>query len=154
LAQFGPEAPVDINGTFQNGQAYQALRSGNSPFGAPDGSGKFDFTSFNYNYVGAANNNGGKYDMFSIALHEITHGMGFINFTNQNGMALNGTGAGNPDLYSVFDRYLQRGNGVGGQQFNTNIASSGFASFIGNTSTFTNQNDPSTGLFFGGQYAR
>jgi len=154
LAQFGPEGIANVNGTFQNGQAYQSLRTGTSAFGPPDGSGKFDFTSFNYNYVGANNNNGSKFDMFSIALHEITHGMGFINFTNQNGLGLNGTGAGNPDIYSVYDRYLQRGNGAGGQLFNTDITSGGFGSFTGLTSTFVNGNDPLTGLFFGGQYAR
>lgn len=153
LAFFGPNGYAGVSGSFQNGQAYQNLRSGTTAFGGDDGQGTFDFT-YNYNYVGANNNNGSKYDMFSIALHEFTHGMGFLNNTDQNGRGLFQNSPGTPDLYSGYDKFLQRGNGVGGQLFNTDITNANYGSFIGNTTTFTNGNDPSTGLFFGGKYAR
>jgi autotransporter-associated beta strand protein len=160
LASFGPNGFAGISGSFQNGQAYQNLRTGNAPFGGDDGDGQFDFTSYGWNYVGANNNTGSRYDMFSVALHEMSHGMGFLTGTRTNmsnqflGQGLMLSTPGTPDIYSGLDSFVQRGNGTGVQQFNTNVASSGYGSFTGNLSTFTNGNDPTTGLFFGGQYAR
>jgi autotransporter-associated beta strand protein len=153
LASFGPNGFAGINGSFQNGQAYQRLRSGNKAFNGVDADGTFDFT-YGWNYIGANNNNGSKYDMFTVALHEFSHGMGFLNGTNQNGQGLMLNPAGNPDVYTGYDKFLQRGNGVGGFQFNTDVTNAGYGSFIGNASTFTNGNNTTTGLFFGGQYAR
>jgi autotransporter-associated beta strand protein len=158
LASFGPDGFVGFAGSFQNGQAYQTLRTNNAVFAGPDASGTFDFT-YQYNYFGANTTSGSRYDMFTVALHEFTHGMGFINATNQLGEGLNGQNqggnqAGTTDIYSTYDMFLQRGNGVGGQQFNTNLASSGYGSFVGDATTFTNNNNTTTGLFFGGQYAR
>jgi autotransporter-associated beta strand protein len=153
IASFGPNGYAGIAGSFQNGQAYQRLRSGNKAFDGVDADGTFDFT-YTFNYIGANNNNSSKRDMFSVALHEFTHGMGFLNAVNQNGQGLFFQPAGNPDVYGGYDKFLQRGNGVNGFQFNTDITSSGYGSFTGQTSTFTNGNNATTGLFFGGQYAR
>jgi autotransporter-associated beta strand protein len=157
LAQFGPNNFVGINGTFQNGGVYQAARTNLRPFAAPDGSGQFNF-GFGYNYAGQNNPvNSNNFDMTSVAMHELTHGHGFLNNVDQTGQGLFATGAGNPDVYSSYDRYLQRGNGAGATSlFNTNISNSNYGSFANTalTDTFTNQNNTTTGLFFGGKYAQ
>jgi autotransporter-associated beta strand protein len=157
LGQFGPNAFVGINGSFQNGQGYQAARTNAQPFGAPDITGQFDF-GYSYNYSGQNNApSNSSFDMTSIAAHELTHGHGFLNLVKQSGQGLFNQTAGNPDVYGVFDKYLQRGNGGGATPLlNTNIANSNYGSFANTslTSTFTNQNDPSIGLFFGGPYAK
>jgi autotransporter-associated beta strand protein len=153
LASYGPNGFASYAGNFQNGQAYQNLRSKKTPFGGSDGDGSFDFT-YSYNYIGANSNSGSRYDMFTVALHEFSHGMGFLNATDQFGQGLLGNPVGTPNVYTGYDKFLQRGNGAAGFQFNRNIASTGYGSFIGNTSTFTNGNDPATGLFFGGEYAK
>ena len=51
--------------------------------------------------------------MVTVAIHEIGHGLGFLSFTQQDGSGrgLLGNTLGTPDIYSVYDRYLQRGNG-------------------------------------------
>ena len=61
---------------------------------------------------------------------------------------------GSQNSYSELDRFLQRGNGTGGQLFATDITQSNYATFTGQTSTLTNLNNPTTGLFFGGKYTR
>ena len=160
LAQFGPNGFAGIDGNFQNGMAYQALRTNVHPFTdnpptiVGDAQGNFDFTSYQYNYTGGLTNNGTKFDMFSVALHEFSHGMGFISGTSPNGSGLNGNAPGTPDIYTGYDKFLQRGNGAGGSLFNTTITDANYGSFTGNASTFTNGNDAATGLFFGGKYAR
>ena len=91
--------------------------------------------------------------MVTVALHELTHGLGFTSFTFEDGSGLGFEAPGSPSIYAGYDRYLQRGNGTGGGLFNTNIGNSGFGSFTGQVNTLTNQS-ASTGLFFGGQYTR
>jgi autotransporter-associated beta strand protein len=153
LASFGPNGFVNAPGSFQNGMAYRRLRTGTSQFpNSVDGDGQFDFASYSYSYIGG--NNNGTYDMFSVALHEFTHGMGFITGGDQNGRGLLYSAPGNPDIYLGHDKFVQRGNGIGSNQYNTNISSSTYGSFIGDPSTFINGNDPNAGAFYGGKYAR
>ena len=153
-AQFGPDQILTSSpGSFQNGGLYQAARTNQHVFaGSPDGGGQFNF-GYGWNYDGqpaSALN----FDMVSVAIHEITHGLGFLSFTNVNGNGLAGTSSGTPDVYSGFDRYLQTGNGPGGALINTNIANSGFGTFTGAANTLTSGNDATNGLFFGGAYTR
>jgi len=150
LASFGPDKYVVNAGTFQNGGVYQAARTNQTPFTGSDGSGTFYF-GYPWNYFGQTAN-GSSYDMTTVAIHEMTHGLGFLSLTNPNGSGLDGGLPGSPGLYAVYDKYLLRGNSPGTPLFNTNISSSGYGSFIGQSSTFTNGNSTSTGLFFGGQY--
>lgn len=161
LAAYGPQQFIGINGSFQNGGFYQAARTNDRLFGGDDGldgSGLFDF-GFAWNYAGQSNSiNTNAYDMVTVAIHELGHGLGFLSLADQNGLGLSSTNntVGNPDLYSGYDRFLQRGNGALSSSglFNTNINSTGYGSFTGNSNTFTNGNNTSTGLFFGGKYAR
>lgn len=156
LASFGPENFVGINGSFQNGGVYQAARTNQRPFAAPDGSGTFNF-GYGWNYVGQAPN-GSNFDMVTVAIHEIGHGLGFLSATSSTGQGLSGSTLGTPDVYSGFDRYLQKGNGTGGGLLNTTISSSNFGSFTGDVNTLVAGNEPPSvvadRLFFGGQYTR
>jgi hypothetical protein len=139
LAQFGPTAFVVIPGSFSNGSVYQAARTNQSPFGAPEGSGQFNF-GYGWNYAGQSANSS-FYDMTTVAIHEIGHGLGFLSLTDSAGRGLGRQTVGSPDTYSTFDRYLQRGNSGTNNLLNTNIASTGFGSFTGLVSTLTNGND-------------
>jgi autotransporter-associated beta strand protein len=142
--QFSPSSA-----SFQNGSVYQAARTNQRPLGGADGSGQFDF-GYSYNYAGQANGpSGGSYDMTSIAIHEITHSLGFLSQTNSSGQGAAGQPVGSPDIYSVYDSHLQQGTGAGATPlFNTNINSTGYASFTGSASAFTSGN-----LYFNGKYS-
>lgn len=158
LASYGPQQLVGVNGTFQNGGMYQAARTNTHIFsGNPDGSGQFNF-GYGWNYSGQDNAvSGSKYDMVTVAIHEIGHGLGFLSYASQTGQGLMGQAVGSPDLYSGMERFLQRGNGAfnsTSRLYNIDITNSGYGSFTGQASTFTNQNDATTGLFFGGAFAR
>jgi autotransporter-associated beta strand protein len=160
LAQFGANKFVtsatstSLPGSFQNGGVYQAARTNSTPFAGSDGQGTFDF-GYQYNYAGQTPNSS-NYDMVTVAIHEVTHSLGFLSLFNSTGtgQGLASSTLGTPDTYSAFAKQLQRGNGIGGSLFNTTITSSNFGSFTGDVSTLTNENNTSTGLFFGGQYAR
>ena len=158
LASFGPQQYVDVTnsslpGSFQNGGVYHSARTNTQVFdGSPDASGSFNF-GYGWNYVGQTTNSN-NYDMVTVAIHEIAHGAGFLSVIRSDGRGLFDDSTGQPNAYSGLDRHLQRGNGTGGSLFNTDITSSGYASFTGQVSTLTNGNDATTGLFFGGKYAR
>lgn len=157
LASYGPQQIVLIDGSFQNGGIYQSARTNQLPFSGTAGSGQFDF-GYGWNYAGQNSAvSGSRYDMVTVAIHEIGHGLGFLSLANQNGVGLSNSAVGTPDVYSGLDRYLQRGSGAfnsTSRLFNTDISNSNYGAFTGLASTFTNGNDASTGLFFGGAFAR
>lgn len=155
------------HGSFQNGQLFQRARTNQPPAlrsNTPeDAYGFFNF-GYNFNYVGQNNPpSSGGFDLLSVAMHEILHGAGLSGEVNPqgttsnqfiNGEGLRQFGGTQPDVYAEYDRFLQRGNTPGqGALFNTDRAGPSYGSFVGNPSTFTNGNDPATGLFFGGRYA-
>jgi autotransporter-associated beta strand protein len=153
IAEFGPhQLTAPPGGSFQNGGAYQAARSNQRPFTGPDGSGRFNF-GYGWNYAGQTPS-AGNFDMTTVAIHEISHSLGFLSFVESNGMGLGSRTVGTPDAYSTFDKYLQRGNGPGGTLLNGDITNTGFGSFLGPVDTLRNNNNATTGLFFGGQYTR
>ena len=93
--------------------------------------------------------------MVTVAIHEIGHGIGFLSNCNSNGSSVFGGGLGTPGLYSEYDRFLQRGNAITTPLIASNITQpSTFATFTGDSTTLRNGNDTSTGLWFGGKYAR
>jgi autotransporter-associated beta strand protein len=160
LASFGAAQISGVLGSFQNGGVYQVARTNNRPHPGegPDGQGVFDF-GYGYNYHGQTVDPG-RFDLVTVAIHEVTHGLGFSSFfyadqvTWGTGAGLANRPVGTPDIYSGYAKSLQRGSGVGGSLFNTDINSANYGSFTGPLDTLTNGNDPTTGLFFGGQYAR
>ncbi len=154
LASFGPsQFVIHSNGSFQNGGIYQAARTNTRPFNGVDGKGDFNF-SYGWNYVGQSPASN-KYDMVSVAIHELVHGVGFLSLTDVQGRGLADRTPGTPDIYAVYDRYLYRGSGSNASAlFNTDINSPNYASFVGNSSVFTSGNDPNSGLFFIGPYSK
>lgn len=154
LGSFGPNGFVSQAGSFQNGAVYNRVRSGASTFGNPDGDGQINFhTSINWNNTTAAPT-ASQYDLYSVVLHEVLHGHGFLSNTNSAGQGLFGNTIGTPDLYAGYDKFIQRGNTVGvGGLTNTTITNANYGAFTGLVSTLTNQNNAATGLFFGGKYS-
>lgn len=153
LASFGPNNFINILGSFQNGGAFQRLRTGGATFSGPDADGQFNF-GYNWNNgMGAPGPT--QFDLYSVALHEITHGLAFLSgIINSFGQGLAAQTVGNPDIYSAYDRYIQSGNTLGtGNLLQTNITLSSFGSFLGPSATLTSGNNTNSGLFFGGQYA-
>lgn len=93
---------------FTNGYLFEHATSGIDPSGSnPDGFGVFDF-GYTWNSETDAPT-GGEYDLFSVALHEITHSMGFISLVSASGQSvLTGT---DPGTYSVFNSFMEKGDG-------------------------------------------
>lgn len=109
LASAGPLFFVAPNG-FENGHLFDHATTGIDPNGGafPDASATFDF-GYNWN-SGQGNAAANEFDLFSVALHEVTHAMGFLSLVDAAGLSgINGT---NPGVFSVFDSFLERGNGV------------------------------------------
>ena len=156
---FRPEQFTDFGtsvGSFQNGGLYQAGRTNALPFTGPAGSGQFNF-GHGWNYAGQANAaSGTKYDMVTVSIHELTHGLGFLSQTDSTGSGLGANAVGSVGIYSGYDRFLQRGNGLlaSSALFNTDKNSPSYGTFTGAVSTLTNNNNTSTGLFFGGPLTR
>lgn len=93
---------------FDNGFAYQHATTGMDPLaGFPDAQATFDF-GFNWN-SGLGTPGAGQVDLFSVALHEITHALGFLSLASNVGNSL--ISAGNPGVFSVYDSFLERGDG-------------------------------------------
>jgi len=93
---------------FRNGFAFEHATTGVDPLpGAPDASAVFDF-GFNFNSDTDAPTSS-EIDLFSVVLHEFTHALGFVSLLNADGTGLNGD---NPDVFSVFDSFLELGDGT------------------------------------------
>lgn len=153
LASFGPSFPGVSGGNFQNGLFYHAARMNNVSGTA--GSGQFNF-GWGWNYVGQTPS-GSNFDMVTVSIHELTHGLGFLSLLTSTGGSEFGGAAGTPNTYSGYDRFLQRGNGALSTSalFTNNTANSAHGTFNGPVSTLTTPPTNTTnGLFFGGQYAR
>lgn len=124
---------------FANGLVFDHATSGIDP--APsshDGSATFDF---GYNWNNSLNlTSNTQYDLFTIALHELTHAMGFISLIGSDGTS--DINSSNPGVYGIFDSFIQRGN-------STPIMSNlNGASFIGTPADLRSNN-----LFFSGPNA-
>jgi hypothetical protein len=171
LAQFGAGSVPLIDGTFQGGPVYQRARSNTSPnFGeAFDGQGQVNFGK-NWHYAVPGTNttlNSSTLDLVSVLSHEITHSLGFSDFSSPTGQGFSGNPLGSPDTYSSYDRHLQKGNVAGvGSMLRSDITQSNYGSFNtsvgtgaytgGNTqngagTSFTN--NTTNGLYFSGTYA-
>lgn len=64
-------------------------------------------------YYGTDGNPGvSEVDMVTVAMHELSHGLGFASGVSKNGNANTQAGACSPSCSSAFDTYLRRNNGV------------------------------------------
>lgn len=108
LAASGPLFFTSPNG-FQNGLLYDHATSGSDPAaGFPDAQATFDF-GYSW-HTGTSSNPGGLYDLFSVTLHEFTHAMGFLSLLNSDGTS--GINATDPGVFSVYDSFLEKGDGT------------------------------------------
>ncbi len=151
LASFGPtRGSYTGQQFFYNGLPYQRLRMGNTVFGPndTDGAGSFNFGK-NF-YAGTGTVPADQFDMYSTALHEITHGLGWI-----DGVGPGGVPDANRTQFPVLSSWLRRGSGTNATPlWERDVNSPNYGKFVGDQSTFTNANDANTGLFFHGPFAK
>lgn len=97
---------------YQNGFAYEHITTGVDPYaGFPDITMTFDF-GYRWNSELDAPS-GSEIDLFSVALHELTHGLGLLSLVGADGKsALASPYNTNPGVFSVYDSFLERGNGT------------------------------------------
>lgn len=136
LASAGTYYP-GANG-YSNGLLYDHLNLGYDPVSfLPDGLVTFDF-GYNWN-TGLNTPVGSQFDMFTVALHEITHTFGFSSLLSENGTS--DISGGNPGSFSVFDSFIEKGDGTS--------LFDGSGTFLGTAQDLT-----SGDLYFGGENAK
>ncbi len=129
----------DSPNRFANGLLFDHATTGFDPAtSSDDGSAVFDF---GYNWNNGLNvTTSAQFDLFTVALHELTHAMGYISLITGDGTSL--ISGGNPGVYGIYDTFIQRRDG-------TRIMSNTMgASFVGTASDLRNGD-----LFFGGSNA-
>ncbi|MBA3313409.1 MAG: PEP-CTERM sorting domain-containing protein [Planctomycetota bacterium] len=104
LASAGPF--VTTAAGFSNGLVFSHATTGvDLAPSLPDGTATFNFGQNFSTGLGAPAAN--QFDLFSIALHEFSHALGFLSLVTPTGVsAISGT---DPGSYSVFDSFLIRG---------------------------------------------
>ncbi len=108
LAAAGAAYPTSPPG-FENGEVFRGA-NGTGLFTGSDMGVTFDF-GFNWNSDTSAPS-GSEFDLFTVALHEITHGMGFSSLVTSTGISGIGEPGTNPGIFSVYDTFLELGNGT------------------------------------------
>ena len=137
LASAGSLVFTGPNG-FSNGLVYQHAITGIDPAANPsDGSATFDF-GYNWNSDLSAPT-GGEVDLFTVALHEISHAIGFSSFLNSDGTS--GISGGDPGVFSVYDSFLELGDG-------TSLFNAGAGDYTGTAADLI-----SNDVYFGGANA-
>ena len=108
LASSGPAFFTSPNG-FKNGFAFEHATTGIDPLGSfHDASATFDF-GYSWN-SGTGTPGGSEYDLFSVALHEFTHSLGFLSLVTSAGVS--SISGGDPGVFSVYNSFLERGDGT------------------------------------------
>ena len=133
---------------FQNGAVFQRGTTGTVPSDPgipPDGSGQFNF-GYTWNN-GLAAPGGGEYDLFSVALHEFTHAIGFVSQIQSSGAGFLNSTLGEPDVYTYLDKNLQVGSAPGG----TSLITTGNAF---NTPAVSASDLANNNVYFNGEYAK
>lgn len=95
---------------FSNGVVYERATRNTTPFGLPDGFGQFNFGQNFYTGTGTPASN--QFDMQSVALHELSHSLGFTSIIDANGQGLNNAPLGSADVYGRWGSFLRLGSGV------------------------------------------
>ena len=90
---------------YSNGLASDHIEAGSDP--APEFSDIFVTIDFGYTWnSGTGTPSGSEFDLFTVLLHEVTHGLGFTSLSESDGIS--GISAGNPGSFSKLDDGLTR----------------------------------------------
>ena len=104
LASCGAFFSGPSSGNISNGFVYRHALTGVDPSGSvPDADGSFNFGKNFYTGTGTPASN--QFDMQSVALHELTHALGFSSLFDANGAGLGANG----NIYSRWDSFLRLG---------------------------------------------
>lgn len=146
----GNKFPTLGEGSFSNGGVYTAARAGATPFSGADGDGQINFNRSDWHYAVPNTNTtlSGNFDLLSVMAHEVGHSLGFLSFATPS------TTVGSEATFTEWNRNMVRGSTTPAPLFTTDKTQTNFGTFLGPTSTFTNQNNVTTGLFFNGAFAR
>lgn len=91
---------------FTNGEAFKRLVGGGDTYPALEEI--YATVDFGYNWnASEADPAGNEYDLLSVLIHEISHGLGFTSLAGQNGASDIATG-----VYTYWDSFLETGNGT------------------------------------------
>lgn len=112
LAYGGTYFPVDNVPTgFYGGDAYTHLTLGIDPDTSQED--LYCYVNFNYSWnTGTGLPASTQYDLASVLLHELTHGLGMVSLLQANGTSVLPPNA-NPGIFSTWDRYLGMPDGTG-----------------------------------------
>lgn len=94
----------------------------------------FNFTSFTWNTNLSVLANSTQYDLYTVALHEITHALGFASLLDQNGTSLFETGF---NYFSRYDKFLMNNNNTASLISNTSLCTMYNYTFNPNTTLIT-----------------
>lgn len=98
---------------FQNGSAFTRLTSGVKPFaGTPELTITVNFGKTWH--AGTGTPPSGQFDLLSVLIHEVTHGMGILSLSTASGggSLVNQDNEPFPNTYSVFNSFMRRGAGT------------------------------------------
>lgn len=124
---------------FQGGLVFEHATTGVDPAaGAVDGTSVFNFGRNWNSGLGAPASN--QFDLFTVALHEITHALGFASLVTELGTS--GISGGDPGVFSIFDTFLTLGPG------GTSLFAAG-GNFVGTAADLISNN-----VYFDGPNAR
>lgn len=94
---------------FDSGYLFKHATTGTDPNGTVgDAYATFDF-GYNWN-SDTGSVAAGEYDLYSVALHEIGHALGFLSLVKSDGTS--GISSGDPGVFSVYDSFLERSDGT------------------------------------------
>jgi len=126
----------NVSTGFINGFCFTHITTGTDPNGSVDDiQATVDF-GFNWNSdMGAVG--GSEFDLFTVLLHEITHGLGFFGMTGSNGNSV--TTASNPGQYSILNQLtaLDDSGSIGTGSTTALWTTTGGASYVGTAGNLT-----------------
>ena len=114
---------------FRNGFVYDHLKNGSDPTSlVPDATVTFDF---GYTWNSETDTpTGSEFDLYTVALHEMSHAIGYMSLIQPDGTS--DISGGDPGVYSVYDSFLELGDG-------TDLFGAG-GDFLGSASDLTSGN--------------